>query len=43
MLEDIYFWLACEHAKDDYFLFGIKRTQIEVEDEAKKLRRGDNN
>ena len=36
--DDIYYWLACENAKDDYWLFGIRRTDKEVENEAEKMR-----
>ena len=39
LIEDCYFYNACEYAKDDYFIFGIKRTQKEVECEAERLRK----
>lgn len=39
MIKDCYFYKACEYAKDDYFMFGIRRTQQEVEREAERLRR----
>ena len=38
MDKDLYFYKACEYAKDDYFMFGIRRTQEEVEREAERLR-----
>ena len=38
---DLYYWMACEHAKDDYFTFGIRRTDEEVEREAARLRMQD--
>lgn len=39
MIKDCYYYKACEYAKDDYFMFGIKRTQKEVEREAERLRK----
>lgn len=39
MDKDFYFYRACEYAKDDYFMFGIRRTQEEVEHEAERLRK----
>jgi len=38
VIKDCYYYKACEYAKDDYFMFGIRRTQQEVEREAERLR-----
>lgn len=35
---DKYYRLACEYAKEDYYVFGIIRTDEEIDREAKKLR-----
>lgn len=39
VIKDCYYYKACEYAKDDYFMFGIRRTQQEVEHEAERLRK----
>jgi hypothetical protein len=39
VIKDCYYYKACEYAKDDYFMFGIRRTQQEVEREAERLRK----
>ena len=39
MIKDCYYYKACEYAKDDHFMFGIRRTQQEVEREAERLRK----
>lgn len=35
---DKYYRLACEYAKEDWFVFGIIRTDDEIDQEAEKLR-----
>ena len=39
IIKDCYYYKACEYAKDDYFMFGNRRTQQEVEREAERLRK----
>lgn len=38
-MKDKYYFLACEYAKEDYFLWGIRRNDEEVEQEAERLRK----
>lgn len=35
---DKYYQLACKYAEEDYFIFGIIRTDSEIEREADRLR-----
>lgn len=37
MTYDTAYLLACEHARDDHFLFGIDRSDAEVEADAKRM------
>jgi hypothetical protein len=37
-MKDNFYYKACEEAKENYFAFGIKRTDEEVEKRAEKLR-----
>lgn len=37
--DDRYYQLACEQAKEDWFLFGIARTNEEVKQEAERMRK----
>ena len=41
MDKDFFFYKACDYAREDYFMFGIRRTQVEVEREAERLRKQD--
>ena len=39
MIKDFYYYRACEYARDDYWLFGIRRIDAEVQEEAERLRK----